>query len=99
MRAANIEPIKSIESEIARAKAIKHEMDVLAAEYERIKKYLIETHFAHNEEFVGSEGLVLATYKSQLRVSLDSAKLKKEQADIFDQYSKIQEVKTFLIKK
>ena len=95
----NVVELHSTEAQIIRMKELKHKMDVMEAEYNRIKKTLLEGHFKDNQEFVGSEGLVLATYKSQKRAQFVSSEFKKDHAELYNDYCVDTEIKVFLIKK
>jgi len=87
-----------IEAQIAECKQIKHDIDVLNAKYDKLKSSLIESYFNDNQEFVGSEGLILATYKTQKRSSFNSVEFKKDHINLYQQYVKEQEIKVFLLK-
>lgn len=96
---ASINDNAIIEADINRLKEIDHEIKVLSAEYKRIKDLLIDTHFKHSDQFVGHEGLVLATYKAQTRYSFQAADFKKDHQDVYELYCKQQTVNVFLLKK
>lgn len=95
----NVVELHSTEAQIVRMKELKHSMDVMQAEFDRIKKNLLEGHFKDNQEFVGAEGLVMATYKAQKRASFLTSEFKKDHAQLYSDYCVDQEIKVFLIKK
>lgn len=94
----NVTEIDNTEYMINECKRIKHEIDVLQAQYDKLKKSLTEGYFSNNSEFVGSEGLVLATFKTQNRSSFDSSKFKIDYPKLYSDYQKQQEIKVFLVK-
>lgn len=95
----NIINFNDTESQILKCKEIKHKLDVLQAEYDSIKKILTEGYFSLNEEFKGSEGLILATYKQQNRLQFMGSEFKKDHENLHKEYSFEIPVKVFLIKK
>jgi hypothetical protein len=95
----NVINFNDTETQILKCKEIKHKMDVLQAEYDRIKKTLTEGYFKDNDEFIGSEGLVLATYKGQSRTNFKTTEFKKDHAKLYADYCEQQQLKVFLIKK
>lgn len=76
-----------------------HQIKVLEAKYKRLKEHLIETHFANNQEFIGSEGLVLATYKPETRNTFMTTEFKKDYAELHKLYSAEQVIKKFSLKR
>jgi hypothetical protein len=95
----NVVNLTDTESQILKCKEIKHKIDVLQAEYDKVKKSLTEGYFSYNDEFVGSEGLVLATYKSQDRSQFMGSELKKDKPELYAEYSAMTTIKVFLLKK
>lgn len=95
----NIVPFKNVESQINQLKALDHEIKVLEAKAKALKDDLIAGHFAEHEEFVGSEGLVLATYKAQKTTRFDTTLFKADHADIYKMYSKESVVNVFRLVK
>lgn len=96
---AKIINIDETELKINKMKELDHQMKVLKAQFDALKEQVINTHFVNNEEFIGSEGLVLATYKKQTRNTFMQSELKKDQPDLYKLYSAEQTINVFLIKK
>lgn len=88
----------SIETNIDRCRRIKKEIEILQAEYDMLKKGMIEGYFASNDTYITSQGLVLATYKGQIRQQFKTVEFKKDHPEMYDNYSDLKEIKTFLIK-
>jgi hypothetical protein len=95
----NVINFTDTEAQILKCKEIKHKIDVLQAEFDRVKKGLTEGYFKDNDEFIGSEGLIMATYKSQDRSQFMSSEFKKDHQALYEEYSALQKIKVFLIKK
>lgn len=95
----NVIQLHDTEAQILKCKQLKHQIDVLQAEYDRTKKTLIDGHFSTHEEFVGSEGLILATYKGQVRSQFMGSEFKKDHPILHNEYSVNVPMKVFLIKK
>ena len=95
----NLINIDSTESKILKLRQIDHDMKVLKASSDRIKKELINTHFANHDEFIDSDGLVMATYKSQTRNTFQSSDFKKDHLDVYEMYSKKSTIKVFSLKR
>jgi len=95
----NIVSFYDTEPLILKCKDIKHKIDVLQAEYDKVKKLLTEGYFSTQDEFIGSEGLVLATYKDQSRNQFMGSEFKKDHPVMYSTYSVEIPVKVFLIKK
>jgi hypothetical protein len=89
----------NIEANIIKAKELKHKIEVLEAEFARLKDQLINEHFQFHDEFVGSEGLVMATYKEQNRSQFLMSEFKKDHEKLHADYSVKIPLKIFLIKK
>lgn len=89
---------KDIDSKIARYKQLQYQAKVIEAEMALIKKDIISECFDSDDCYYDSNGFLAATYKSQIRISLDQTKLKKEDPNTFDKYSDMKEIKVLLIK-
>lgn len=87
------------EKDILKLKELDHEGKIIKAHYDKIKKRLIEGYFQTNEEFIGTEGLILATYKTQKRISFHQELFKADYPSLFNIYAKEQLMNVFLLKK
>jgi len=96
---SNIVNFNDTETQINRCKDLRHQIDVLQAEFDRVKKSLVEGHFSQDDTFTGSEGLILATYKSQNRAQFLQSEFKKDHPKLYEDYCVTQPLKVFLIKK
>ena len=95
----NVISIDETEAKLLKMKELDHQMKVLKASFDKLKEEVLNSYFVNNEEFVGSEGLVLATYKSQIRNTFMSSEFKKDHADTYKLYSADQTINVFLLKK
>lgn len=90
--------IESVESKLSRMKQLKQAMSELEAEYDMLKKSVIADYFEHNDTLINDKGLVLATYKEQLRTQFQTTEFKKHEPELYEKYLDIKPVKTFLLK-
>lgn len=77
---------------------IKKQIEVLEAEKSMLRKQMIEDCFASNDTFMTRKGLVLATYKGQIRQQFKSAEFKKVHPELYDDFSELVELKVLLVK-
>jgi len=70
----NVISIDETEAKLLKMKELDHQMKVLKASFDKLKEEVLNSYFVNNEEFVGSEGLVLATYKSEIHLCRQSSK-------------------------
>lgn len=85
--------LRQIEMEIAKCEQKVKEYKV---EQERIKEGLLEIMKAHNVKKYEGDLITLTYVAPSTRTSIDSKKLKEEQPAIYEQYSKMSEVKESL---
>jgi hypothetical protein len=95
----NTVKIFNIETNIIKCKDLKHQIQILEAEYEKTKQKLITEHFHFFDEFIGREGLTMATYKEQMRTQFMQTEFKKDHIKLYEEYSVKIPMKVFLIKK
>lgn len=100
MKAKNIVNIKdkSIENKINSYKQICNQLKVLEAQKNQLKESLVNAYFETHEEYKDKDGLVLATYKSQVRTLFNQSKFKQDNPKIYDDYCDEQKVNVFLVK-
>ena len=81
-------------------KRLKRKIEELSAEYDLLKKQIVTEYFElnHTDILKNDKGLVLATYKTQLRTQFKSSDLKKNEPSLYEKYLDISEIKVFLIK-
>lgn len=89
----------TIENKLLTMQQLDHQMKVLKAQYDKLKEELVESYFSKNEEFVGSDGLVMATYKKQVRMNFMGSEFKKDYPDMYKLYSAEQALSVFSLKK
>lgn len=89
---------QEVESLITQFKSLKHEEKIIQAKLETLKKQLIKDYFIHSDTIVTDYGLVLGTYKSQIRIQFDTTRFKYDNADLYDSYCEPKEIKTLIIK-
>jgi hypothetical protein len=90
--------VKSIESNLFRMKELSDSIKSLQAEYDMLKKEVIDGYFCNNDTFMTSKGLVLATYKEQIRTQFLTTEFKKAKPELYEQFCDLKSVKTFLLK-
>lgn len=92
--------VVTTQTKLARMKSLKQAIEELEAEYDMLKKEIIASHFEANntDVFTNDKGLVLATYKPQLRTLFKTTDFKKNEPDLYEKYLDIKEIKTFIIK-
>lgn len=91
--------VATVEDKLQRMKQLSSEMDALEAEYNMLKKEVIDEHFIQNDTYMTAKGLVLATYKASERMQFNSSQFKKDHEDIYAMYSEKKLVYTFNLKK
>lgn len=85
--ASQIEAYRDLDRQIKALEKAKKEIgDELKAGY-----------FLHHSDFI-QDGKLLATYRTQARVSLDQKRFQAELPEVFKEYQTISEVKVFLLK-
>lgn len=81
--------------QIERGRQLNQKIKTLTKELDEIKNNLKAGHFLHSEEFI-YEGGTIATYKSQVMITLDQKRLKLERPDLVKEYEKIESIRKFL---
>lgn len=88
----------NIETELARYKEISEQIKALKEQQDNLKNSLITSYFSRHDEYKNKAGIVLATYKAQIRAILDTVSLRTEQPKIYAKYCNDKTVFTFLVK-
>lgn len=89
---------EEIINNISLMKHLKEQIKDTQDKYDFLKEKTINQYFIDHPEFHTREGILVATYKPQIRIFLNQAKLKKDKPDLYETYSDVKEVYTFLIK-
>lgn len=88
----------NIEDNIIHLKHLKDQIKTLQAEYDMLTDELKSGYFADHDEYMTSKGLILATYKSQLRTQFKTTEFKLAEPKLYEQFLDIKELKVFLLK-
>ncbi len=88
-----------IEDAISRYKDLESEIKTLESRKSLLKESLIKSYFAKNDSYYNEDGLLLATYKAQIRQVFNTTAFKQDNLDVYNTYTKPQEIHVFLVKK
>jgi hypothetical protein len=88
-----------IEDAIKRYQDLDNEIKTLEAKKSFLKESLIKSYFAKNDSYFNDDGLCLATYKAQIRHTFSTTDFKNDHPDMYNTYTKPQEIHVFLVKK
>ena len=91
--------VNEIESAIERYKDIDEQIKVLESKKDLLKQSLVRSYFAKNDSYFDQDGLLVATYKSQIRQVFNTTDFKRDHLDVYNQYTQPQEIHVFLVKK
>lgn len=94
----NVSQFLSTETKLNRMQELHEQLKVLEAEYDMLKKQVIEEHFLYNEEYRTSKGLLLASYKPQEITQFQQSKFKQDHSDVYSLYSEKKIIFKFLLK-
>lgn len=90
--------VDGVELKISRLQELRKSIKALEAEFEMIKKDLLNGHFSIFDEYSNENGLLLASYKASIRVMLNQKELEKNDKSTYDKYLELKTIKTFLLK-
>jgi predicted phage-related endonuclease len=90
--------VVTAEQLIERYKDLQVQQKHLEAEMSSIKKQLIAEYLTNTDTLTGAHGILLATYKEQIRIAFDTTRFKQEHAKMYDDYCEPKAVRTFLVK-
>jgi hypothetical protein len=94
----NVSQFLGTETKLNRMKELSTKMKELEAEYDMLKKQVIDEHFITSEEYRTTKGLLLASYKAQEMIQFQQSKFKNDHADIYNLYSEKKIIHKFLLK-
>jgi hypothetical protein len=96
--APNFNTVETVESRLYRMKELKEAIRELQAEYEMLQKSTIDDYFYQRDTYQTNKGLILATYKEQLRTQFKTTEFKKVQPALYEEFLDVKQVKVFLLK-
>jgi predicted phage-related endonuclease len=88
----------NIENELATYKKLSEQIKILEAQKDNLKNSLIVSYFAKHSEYLDKNGIVKATYKSQIRSIFDTVTFRKKHEDLYQAYCNDKEFYQFLVK-
>lgn len=88
----------TVEKKLNHMKQLSTKMKELEAEYEMLKKQVIEDHFLTSDEYRSVKGLLLASYKAQEMIQFKQTKFKEDHPDVYGLYSEKKIIHKFLLK-
>ena len=92
------EIVETQETLVTTYKDLKAQIKQLEGKADKIKKQLVEYYFTDKETLEDSDGNVVATYKSSIRILFKSKDFEKDHQELYNKYLDAIEVKTLLIK-
>lgn len=87
-----------IENTIQAYDQLGREIKTLESMRDVMKKKLIEKHFHNNETFVSKKGIILATYKPQIRSTFKTTDFKREHEKLYEFFTEDKIIYTLVIK-
>ena len=76
---------------------IDRQIKALSKEKDAVGNELKAGYFLNHDDYI-HEGRLIATYKPQVRISLDQKRLKEERPEIYEEYQTLSEHRVFLLK-
>jgi len=101
MKSSNITTLGAIvttETKLMRMQDLDKQIDVLQAEFDMLKKEVINEFFWSDDEYRTSKGLLLATYKGYTERRFNGNKFQIDFPDIYDGYKEKKVVYKFSLK-
>lgn len=87
-----------IERKLKKMKKLDLSIKELEAEYNMLKKQVIDNHFNQYSDFRTEKGLILATYNYHIQKSFNCSKFKEQNPDLFSVYQEEKIIYKFLLK-
>jgi len=89
---------KVLELEISHYKELSQHIKALQAEQEKLRNKLVKEYFGKHEQYADKNGTVLASYVTSIMHVFSSTDFKHDHPHIYADYTREQEVHTFLVK-
>ncbi len=88
----------TVEDKLKRMRELQTHLKTLQAEYDMLKKDVINDHFIANPEYRTDKGLLLASYNGVERLTFNQTAFKTAHSDLFEQFQEKKIIFTFLLK-
>jgi hypothetical protein len=89
---------KKAETTLDHYRDLRLQRDAIQKEMDSIKNNLITALFEEEDTYKSKGGIILATYKASQRIEFKTQDFKKSHEDLYNEFSQVKIIKTFLVK-